>query len=188
MPIKHTHAHVLHAPCTLHEKHTLYAYSIYETHNTYNTNKRTIRTLHILHTYTQDSLYMSSSIVVSRKLAHRKHQGQIKGTHKIYILDIPHVRHITYTQHTQNTQHTEHRHATYTCTYHLHIRHSHVPCWAFLIFEGDVGKNKLQLEIDMQTPMALETQVSSQLTGPWVAAEFWGRQSLASSIQGKWAR
>lgn len=118
MPIKHTHAHVLHAPCTLHEKHTLYAYSIYETHNTYNTNKRTIRTLHILHTYTPDSLYMASSIVVSMKHAHRKHQGQIKSTHKIYILDIPYVRHITY------TQHTEHRRATYTCTYHLHIRHS----------------------------------------------------------------
>lgn len=59
MPIKHTHAHVLHAPRTLHEKHTLYAYSRYETHNTYNTNKHTIRTLYILHTYTQVSIYMS---------------------------------------------------------------------------------------------------------------------------------
>lgn len=124
MPIKHKHVHVLHAPCTLHEKHTLYVYSIYETHNTYNTNKHTIHTLYILHINTQDSLYMSHSTVVTMKLAHRKHQGQIKGTHKIYILDIPYVRHITYTQHTQNAQHTEHRCATYTCTYHLHIRHS----------------------------------------------------------------
>lgn len=100
------HAHTLHGPCTLHEKHISHAYSIYETHNT---NKPAVQTFHILRTGIQDSLYLSCSIIVSMKLAHRKHQG--------HTLDIPHVKHIPSTQHTWGTQHTEHRHTTYTCVH-----------------------------------------------------------------------
>lgn len=138
---------------------------------------------HTTHTIPTNSQYAYPTYIHTRFPIHvLEYCSQHEAcTQKAPRTDQRHTQNI-HTRHTICQTHhiyTTHRAqcATYTCTYHLHIRHSPYHTHTSLVERSSSlretwEKNKLQLEIDTQTPMALETQVSSQLTGPWVAAEF----------------